>query len=315
MRLLFAGTPRFAALALDRLVAAAHDIPLVLTQPDRPAGRGLKLLPSEVKVLALEKGLAVEQPPTLRNPEVQARLAALRAEVMVVAAYGLLLPQAVLDLFPFGCVNIHASLLPRWRGAAPIQRAILAGDETSGISIMRMEAGLDTGPVYRERAVPIGPRETAGELHDRLATLGADLVVEALGDLAAGRAHPTPQDDTRATYAAKIARPDTLIAWDAPADRVDRVIRAFNPVPGAATQLRGESLKIWVAEPAAAQTDRAPGTVLAASADGILVACGEGTTLAIRQLQRAGGKRLSAREFLQGFALTADERFDPLATA
>ncbi|MFO1320868.1 MAG: methionyl-tRNA formyltransferase [Burkholderiales bacterium] len=315
MRLIFAGTPRFAAVALDALLTAGHDVPLVLTQPDRPAGRGLKRLPSEVKALALQRDLAIEQPPSLRGPDAQARLADVGATLMIVAAYGLLLPQAVLDLFPAGCVNIHASLLPRWRGAAPIQRAILAGDENSGVSIMQMEAGLDTGPVYVDRAIPIGPKETAGGLHDRLAALGAELIVRTLADIGHGNARATPQDDSRATYAAKITRQDSVISWETRAETIDRVIRAFNPVPGASTSVRGEAVKVWAADLTPARSERAPGTVVESGADGILVTCGEGTTLRIRELQRAGGKRLTAREFLQGFPLRTDDRFAAPVTA
>lgn len=315
MRLIFAGTPRFAATALQALLSAGHDIPLVLTQPDRPAGRGLKLLPSDVKTLAVERGLVVAQPATLRPPEPQAMLAAVRADIMIVAAYGLMLPQAVLDLFPHGCVNIHASVLPRWRGAAPIQRAILAGDAQSGVSIMQMEAGLDTGPVLLDATIPIGPRETAGQLHDRLASLGADLAVRCLRELETGIVRTVRQDDSRATYAAKIHRQDTLIPWHSRAVEIDRMVRAFDPAPGAATALRGEGIKIWSAEPGAGSSLAEPGTVIDVGADGVVVACGDGTTLNIRQLQRAGGKRLSVREFLQGFPVGIGERFTMPAAA
>lgn len=315
MRLIFAGTPRFAATALDALLSAGHDIPLVLTQPDRPAGRGLKLLPSQVKTLALDRGLVVAQPDSLRSSEPQQMLATVRADIMIVAAYGLLLPQAVLDLFTFGCVNIHASVLPRWRGAAPIQRAILAGDASSGVSIMQMEAGLDTGPVLLDAMIPIGPRETAGQLHDRLASLGAELIIRCLREIETGSARAVRQDDSRATYAAKIDRQDTLIPWHTRSDEIDRMVRAFNPTPGAATALRGDGVKIWSAEPAAGSSQCAPGTIIDVGTSGIVVACGDATTLNILQLQRAGGKRLAVREFLQGFPVEVGERFTMPAVA
>ncbi len=298
MRVAFAGTPAFAARALEALAAARHDIALVLTQPDRPRGRGLRLVPSAVSDAARSLGLAVFQPETLRDERAQARLREAAPEVLVVAAYGLILPQAVLDIPPRGCLNIHASLLPRWRGAAPIQRALLAGDERTGVCIMRMEAGLDTGPVLLERPIGIGARDTAGTLTERLAALGAEAIVEALARL--DRLEPRPQDAGAATYAAKVAKEEALIDWTRPAVQLDRLVRAFDPVPGAETTLDGERLKIWRAEPASGKGS--PGEVLEASGDRLRIACGEGA-LAVRELQRAGGKRLATKHFLQGLAL------------
>jgi methionyl-tRNA formyltransferase len=308
MRILFAGTPRFAAVALERLVEAGYEIPLVLTQPDRPAGRGLRTLPSDVKQVALAHGIPVAQPASLRDPAALAPLAAHGAAALVVAAYGLILPQRVLDAFPLGCINIHASLLPRWRGAAPIQRAILAGDAATGISIMRMEAGLDTGPVYRTEPMPIGPDDTAGTLHDRLAALGARLVVEVLGALPG--LVPTPQDGSQATYAPKLRREEAEIPWDSPAVVIDRLVRAFNPVPGAFTFLNGEVVKVWRAGIGPVAPGVAPGTVVSGDgADGIRVACGRGGTLVLKELQRANAKRLAVPDFLRGCLVPPGTRF------
>jgi len=311
VRLVFAGTPRFAAVALQRLVETGHDIPLVLTQPDRPAGRGMKLVASEVKTLALQHGLAVAQPATLRAPDAEALLRATGAELMVVAAYGLLLPLSILSLFPRGCLNIHGSLLPRWRGAAPIHRALLAGDSETGVCIMGMEEGLDTGPVYRRASIPILPEDTTGTLHDRLAALGADLLVDALADLARGSLHPVPQPAEGVTYAHKIRREDAAIDWAAPADVIHRQIRAFDPAPGAATMLRGEAVKIWAAHLADGPVHGAPGEVISTGADGIVVACADGTGLVLTELQRPGGRRQAVRTFLQGCSIAPGERFLP----
>ena len=297
MRLIFAGTPPFAAAALAALADAGHDIALVLTQPDRPAGRGMKLLPSAVKQTALERGFAVAQPASLKTPETQAELAALKADVMVVAAYGLILPQAVLDLPRRGCLNIHASLLPRWRGAAPIQRALLAGDTETGITIMRMDAGLDTGAMLLKSVTPIAESESAGALHDRLMALGAAAIVEALEKL--DTLTPEPQDDALATYAAKLGKEEARLDWTRPAARLARAVRGYNPVPGAWTLLAGAPLKIWAARAAAGSG--APGAVLPGEAE-LLVACGDGA-LAITELQPAGGKRMPAAAFLAGRAL------------
>ncbi len=306
MRVVFAGTPAFAQAALAALIGAGHEIALVLTQPDRPAGRGLQPRPSEVKVLAQAHGIPLAQPVTLRDDVAIAQLAAVDARVMVVAAYGLILPQRVLDLFPLGCVNIHASLLPRWRGAAPIQRAILAGDARSGVSIMRMEAGLDTGPVYLERPLAIEPRDTAGTLHDKLASLGAQCIVDALVGLTEGRLVAHPQSNEGVTYAHKITKEEAEIDWRRSAVTLDRMVRAFNPFPVAATRLAGQPVRVWQAAPVANAAEP-PGRVLRADSDGIVVACGEGA-LRIEALQRAGGRRLTAAEFLRGVPVTAGDR-------
>lgn len=303
MKLIFAGTPEFAAAALAALADAGHDIALVLTQPDRPAGRGMALQASPVKRLAEARGLPVFQPPTLKDAEAQARLAAVGADAMVVAAYGLILPQAVLDLPRHGCLNIHASLLPRWRGAAPIQRAILAGDFETGVCIMQMEAGLDTGPVLLAEATPISADDTAATLHDRLAALGARLIVDALARL------PLPavaQPDAGVTYAAKIDKAESAIDWTRPAAEIDRQIRAFDPFPAAQSTLAGTPVKLWRAVPAAGHGR--PGEVLAAGRDGIVVACGDGA-LCVGELQKAGGKRLSAVQFLAGHAVAPGASF------
>lgn len=298
MKLLFAGTPEFAAQSLSAILAAGHQVELVLTQPDRPSGRGMTLRHSPVKALALASGIKVFQPLTLKDPAAQERLRAVDAEVMVVAAYGLILPQAVLDLPRYGCLNIHASLLPRWRGAAPIQRAILAGDTETGVCIMQMEAGLDTGPVLLSDRLPLASDETAGSLHDKLADLGARLIVNALEKIPLPA---VPQSDTGITYAAKIEKAEALLDWRLPAAEIERKVRAFNPFPGAATMLEGIPVKIWraVAVPGGA----APGTVLVADRHGIVVACGDGA-LCLGELQKAGGKRLSAAQFLSGNALS-----------
>lgn len=304
MRLVFAGTPAFAAVALEALLGAGHEVALVLTQPDRGAGRGLKPAASAVKRLALERGLAVYQPVRLREPEALAPIAAARPDAIVVAAYGLLLPAALLALAPHGALNIHASLLPRWRGAAPIQRALLAGDAETGVTIMQMDEGLDTGPILAQRRTSIGPRDDAQTLHDRLAALGAQMIVQALADIAAGRARAVPQPQEGASYAPKIAREETVIDWSRPCAEIERRIRALRPAPGAQTHLRGEVLKLWRGD--CMEGSGAPGVVLGAS-DALLVACGEGA-LAVRELQRAGGRRLAAAEFLRGHPVVAGER-------
>ncbi len=312
MRVVFAGTPEFARVALERLHAAGFTIPLVLTQPDRPAGRGMKLQASPVKQYALAHALPVAQPPSLRldgkYPEeaaaARAALEAAQADVMVVAAYGLILPQWVLDLPRLGCLNIHASLLPRWRGAAPIHRAVEAGDAETGVTIMQMDAGLDTGDMLLVERLRIQPEDTTGSLHDKLAVLGGRLIVEALEIAACGGLARTPQPAEGVTYARKIEKAEAQIQWAQAADTVARRIRAFNPVPGAATLWQGESLKLWQAQVDGATQDsgQPPGTVLAAQADGIRVQCGQGV-LCLTELQRAGGKRLSAADFLRGQAL------------
>lgn len=304
MKLIFAGTPEFAAIALQAIVAAGHEVVLVLTQPDRPAGRGMALQPSAVKKVALEHGIEVFQPLTLKDAEAQAKIAAVGAEVMVVAAYGLILPQVVLDLPRYGCINIHGSLLPRWRGAAPIQRALLAGDAETGVCIMQMEAGLDTGPVLLRGAFPIEASDTTATLHDRLAALGATLVVEALGKLPLP-AEPQPAEGV--TYAHKIEKAEALIDWSKSAAELDRHIRAFNPFPGAQALFGGQTVKIWQARPIEAEGEN--GTILAIDRSILVVACGKGA-LAIGELQKAGGKRLPVQQFLAGHPLKVGDRFD-----
>ncbi len=304
MRLIFAGTPEFAAQALAAIVAAGHEVALVLTQPDRPAGRGMTLQPSPVKKLALERGIEVFQPHSLRDVEAQARIAATGAEVMVVAAYGLILPQAVLDMPRFGCINIHASLLPRWRGAAPIQRALLAGDAETGVCIMQMEAGLDTGPVLLRSAFPISTTDTTATLHDRLAGLGGELVVQALAGLPL-LAQPQPVEGV--TYAHKIEKAEAAIDWRRPVAELDRHVRAFNPFPGGLASFGGSVVKIWAAAPTDGKGQ--PGEVLRVDKHAIVVACGEGA-LALSELQKAGGKRLPVQQFLAGHPLQAGDRFD-----
>jgi len=305
MRIIFAGTPPFAAAALNALAAAGHDIVLVLTQPDRPAGRGMKLMPSAVKQAALARGLPLYQPPSLKLPESQDALRAVAADVMVVAAYGLILPQAVLDLPRLGCLNIHASLLPRWRGAAPIQRAMLAGGTDTGVTIMQMDAGLDTGAMLAKHVVPITEHDTAASLHDTLAAVGADAIVAALANLAARV--PQAQDNAAATYAAKLNKEEARLDWQQPAATLARAVRAYNPVPGAWTMLGGTGLKIWAAQ--AVGGSGQPGEVLRAEGDQLVVACGSGA-LALQEVQPAGSKRMGCAAFLAGRPVTPGSRFD-----
>ena len=307
MRIVFAGTPEFAARALAALIEAGHDIALVLTQPDRPAGRGMKLKASPVKELALAHGLRVEQPASLKAPEAWAPIREAQADVMVVAAYGLILPQGVLGIPRLGCVNIHASLLPRWRGAAPIQRAILAGDAETGITLMQMDAGLDTGAMLSAARVPIGPEDTAGSLHDTLAELGAREVVALMPRLERGEVQAVPQDEAQATYAAKIGKQEAGIDWRRPALEIDRQVRAFNPVPGAYASLTGEPVKIRRSRPAEGRG--APGEILEVARTGVRVACGSGA-LELLELQKAGAKRMDLAAFLAGNPLQAGQRFE-----
>ncbi len=321
MRLAFAGTPEFARVALAALHAAGFDIPLVLTQPDRPAGRGQQLQPSAVKAWSVSQGLAVIQPQGLRldgrypadaNAAREA-LQATRPDVMVVAAYGLILPEWVLSLPRLGCLNIHASLLPRWRGAAPIHRAIEAGDSRTGITVIQMDAGLDTGAMLLAEPMDIAAGDTTGSLHDRLAELGGRLIIEALELAACGGLHATEQSADGVTYAKKVEKAEAAVEWNLDADTIARRIRAFNPAPGAVARLRGEAVKLWYArEIPAAQQQAKPGAVIAVSADGIGVACGSGAVL-LTELQRPGGKRLTAAQFLQGQALQVGEQFDQSA--
>lgn len=308
MRIVFAGTPDFAVPALKALVGARHDVVAVLTQPDRPAGRGRRLAASPVKDCARALGVDVLQPKSLKDPDTLAGLRRLRPGVVVVAAYGLLLPRDVLSLPAFGCINIHASLLPRWRGAAPIQRAIEAGDRETGVSIMQMEEGLDTGPVLARRAMPIGTRDTAGDVHDRLAVLGAELLLEILEDVERGTAEAMPQDESLATYAPKITGDDTHPDWRRSAVEIERQVRAMNPWPVVRARHREHTIRIWQAETAPG-SGGAPGEVLRVDPGGVDVSCGEGV-LRLTILQRQGGKRLPAREFLNGYPLASGERFD-----
>ncbi|MBD9392957.1 methionyl-tRNA formyltransferase [Acidovorax sp. ACV01] len=312
MRVIFAGTPEFARVALERLLAAEFTVPLVLTQPDRPAGRGMKLQASPVKQCALEHGIPVAQPRSLRldgkypDDATAARdaLRSAQADVMVVAAYGLILPQWVLDLPAQGCLNIHASLLPRWRGAAPIHRAIESGDAETGVTIMQMDAGLDTGAMLLMERLAIAPTDTTAALHDRLATLGGRMIVEALELAACGGLKAVPQPTEGITYAHKIEKAESTIDWSLPARVIGQRIRAFDPFPGASTECAGETIKIWNYEIDSnkSNTDKRHGQILSVDSDGVVVACGEGA-LRLTTLQRAGGKRLAAADFLRGFDL------------
>jgi methionyl-tRNA formyltransferase len=313
LRVIFAGTPEFAAIH-----SAGFPVPLVLTRQDQPAGRGMKLQASPVKRYAQEHGIAVAQPPSLRRAgkypaEATAAIDQLRAtphDVMVVAAYGLILPQEVLDIPPLGCINIHASLLPRWRGAAPIHRAIEAGDAETGITLMQMDAGLDTGAMISEARTPISDNDTTALLHDRLAQDGARLIVEALIELErSGKLTATPQPADGVTYAEKIGKHEAALDWRKPAAVLARQVRAFDPFPGGVGTLEdGTSIKIWAAVPVEAQGSSAPGVIVDVSPEGVVVACGEGA-LRLTQLQKPGGKRLPVREFLAGATLAAGQRF------
>lgn len=300
LRVIFAGTPDFSVPSLSALIEGTGvEVIAVYTQPDRPAGRGRKLQMSPVKRLALDKGIPVHQPQSLkRDPEAIETLRSLGADLMVVIAYGLILPLAVLEAPRLGCVNVHASLLPRWRGAAPIQRAVLAGDTGTGVCIMRMEEGLDTGPVYHRAETPIDARETGGSLHDRLAELGADALMEALPGIADGSSLPEPQDDALATYAHKLSKDEAVIDWSASAEAIERQVRAFDPWPVAQTEVEDATLRIWGAESdPEAPTDAAPGSVIRTDKTGILVATGRGV-LRITRLQPAGKKPMSAVDYL-----------------
>lgn len=294
-RLLFAGTPQFAVASLRALCDASLVPVAVYTQPDRPAGRGRRLRPGPVKAFALSRDIVVRQPVTLKDAEVVAEIGSFEADLMIVAAYGLILPQAVLDLPKRGCVNVHASLLPRWRGAAPIQAAILAGDEQTGISLMQMTAGLDSGPVFARRAIAIGDAETAGELHDRLAQLGAEMLVEHLPGIIEGTIRAEPQDESLVTHAGKIKKNDTAMDWQGTAARLLRQVRAYNPAPGAHFDFDGEQVKCWTATLGAGASGL-PGTIVAAGREGIDVLCGDGV-LRMLELQRAGRGKINAREF------------------
>jgi methionyl-tRNA formyltransferase len=319
MKLVFAGTPEFARVALQALLEAGHDIALVLTQPDRPAGRGMKLQPSAVKAFAQAHQLAVSQPRSLRldgkYPEDAAQARALllqcQPEAMIVAAYGLILPQWVLDLPARGCLNIHASLLPRWRGAAPIHRAIAAGDAITGVTLMQMDAGLDTGAMLMTQTTPIGADETTHQLHDRLAQMGAEMMVNLLPRLGLAPAQPQPEQGV--TYAHKIEKAESWLDWHEPAEVLACKLRAFDPFPGGAAQWDGTPLKIWAAKALSGSmshaTSQAPGTVLAASDVGIDVLTGKGV-LRLTELQRPGGKRLPCADFLRGHSMAVGAMFE-----
>jgi methionyl-tRNA formyltransferase len=288
------------------LIDAGHSVALALTQPDRPAGRDMQSTASPVKALAQRHGIEVFQPATLRAPEALDRLRRAGADAMVVAAYGLILPAALLEVARHGAINIHASLLPRWRGAAPIQRALLAGDKETGVSIMQMDAGLDTGPVFVRRSIAIEPQDDAGTLHDKLAELGGASLLEVLAEIAQGGAQAQAQGEAGATYARKIEKADTVLHWERPAAELERVVRAFRPVPGALTRLGGESIKVWRARVGSGTGE--PGMLLA-QGDSLQVASGTDSLL-IDELQPAGGRRMSAAAFLRGRRLAEGARFE-----
>ena len=302
LRIVFAGTPDFAVPPLAALQAAGHAVVAAYTQPDRPAGRGQALTASPVKRRALELGLRVEQPATLRSPEAVERLRAHDADLMVVVAYGLILPPAVLEVPRLGCWNIHASLLPRWRGAAPIQRAILAGDERTGITIMQMDAGLDTGPMLLVRETTIEPEDTAGSLHDRMSLLGAEAIVAAIDAWQRGQLTPRPQPAEGATYAGKLRKEEARIDWTEPAEAIARRVRAYDPWPVAETQWAGRQLRVWQAEPLALPVSGPPGRVIDATGAGIVVATGAGA-LRLKRVQLAGRRAVTAEEFLHAHAM------------
>lgn len=307
MRIIFAGTPVFAAMALEALIKSNYQIVAVLTQPDRPAGRGMKAVASAVKQLALQNRLTVLQPASLKVPEIQQQLRMFDADVMVVAAYGLILPGSVLVTPRWGCLNIHASLLPRWRGAAPIQRAILAGDPETGITIMQMNAGLDTGDILLQQGIPIDADDTTQSLHDKLGCLGAQSIVEALELLQRGGLVPVPQVETQACYAVKISKSEAAIDWQHSAIQIARKVRAFNPSPGASTGFRDMQLKIWRAQAETGEPGK-NGEIVAVDREAITVACGNGL-LRIRELQKPGGKRLGVADFLAGNPVRPGECF------
>jgi methionyl-tRNA formyltransferase len=302
LTVVFAGTPEFAVPTLQALLDSDHTVPCVYTQPDRPAGRGRKLTPSPVKRLAGANAIEVRQPLSLRDPQAQADLAGLAADVMVVAAYGLILPAAVLEIPQMGCINVHASLLPRWRGASPIQSAILAGDRQTGISIMQMDEGLDTGAVLLRRELDILPAQTAGRLHDRLARLGAQALLEALAGIEAGTARAEPQDDALATYAPKLSKDQAPLDWHGDAQALARQVWAFNPWPVAQTTLEGQVMRIWMAHPLAEKPSAPPGTVLHAGHSGIDVACGQGR-LRLTEVQLPGRRAMAAAELVNAVDL------------
>ena len=302
MKIVFAGTPEFALPVLQVLLDSSHELVAVYTRPDRPSGRGQRLTESPVKRLASRLAIPVCQPGTLRDRDAQAALDAFRADLMIVVAYGLILPPAVLAMPRLGCINVHASLLPRWRGAAPIQRAILAGDRETGVCLMQMEAGLDTGPVLASAACPIEPDDTGGGLHDRLSVMGAQLLKENLDRIARGELEPRVQNDSQANYAEKLEKAEAMIDWTMPAEQIARQVRAFNPWPVAETRYSGRQLRIWEARPVAMARQHPPGMVLAAGKTGIDVACGVGA-LRILALQLAGARQVSSVDFINAHPL------------
>ena len=300
LKIIFAGTPEFAAMALMQLIKHGQEIVAVYTQPDRPAGRGRKLMPSPVKQIALDHNIPVEQPESLKNdPAAIEKLKSYTPDVMIVAAYGLLLPPSVLSIPTHGCLNIHASLLPRWRGAAPIQRAILAGDKETGITIMQMDVGLDTGDMLLKKPLPIATTMHAGELHDQLAALGSKAILQALDELAAGKLHAEKQDSALATYAKKLDKHEAWIDWSQSAEQIERQIRAFNPWPVAQTQIEDKVLRVRKAQVLDTSSNKIPGTIVQVSNEGIDVACGQGQ-LRLLDGQLAGGKALSVKDLLNG---------------
>ncbi len=305
LRVVFAGTPEFAVPTLEALLAAGHDVVAVYTQPDRPAGRGRQLRPSPVKACAVTHGLEVRQPQSLRDPAEQQALAALEADAMVVVAYGLILPPEVLAAPRLGCLNVHASLLPRWRGAAPIQRALLAGDTETGVTIMQMERGLDTGPMLAREALPIGTTDTAGDLHDALAERGARLLATTLTRLAAGDLVTERQDDAAANYAEKLSKAEAHLDWQRPAPELDRQVRGLNPWPVAETRLGDAPLRVWRAVPLPGHATP-PGRVVQAGSEGIDVACGEGL-LRLLEVQPPGKRAMDAAAFANGRDLTGQQ--------
>lgn len=307
MKIIFAGTPHFAEKALAALLKLQVEIVAVLTQPDRPSGRGMQLKPSPVKQLALQHGLTVLQPVSLKDAGIQQQLAMYQADVMVVAAYGLILPQAVLQIPRLGCLNIHASLLPRWRGAAPIQRAILAGDTETGITIMQMDVGLDTGDMLLKKCCPIATKDNADTLHDKLAALGADAIVEALSGLEQGKLNAIPQDSALATYAAKLSKDEAQLDWTQAAVQLDRTVRGYNPFPGASSSVNDTPIRVWQVSVREGVSGK-PGEVLAVEKNALVVACGS-DALSLEVLQRPNAKALPASQFLQGFHIKAGDRF------